>query len=60
MNRGTRHGWLMARHEAQKVTCPACHAPPGEVCTHPDGVPLGASPAHSQRLTAAEKENTDR
>ncbi|TKG67032.1 zinc finger domain-containing protein [Prauserella endophytica] len=47
--------WLEERNSAERVDCPACGAPAGSTCTHPDGVPLGASPAHSERITAADK-----
>jgi hypothetical protein len=43
------------RMDALKVHCRHCHAPIGEPCRGLDGKPLQAFPAHTSRITDAEK-----
>jgi hypothetical protein len=41
------------RFESEQFPCTDCGADIGQTCHHADGVPLGASPAHPARITAA-------
>lgn len=51
------HEWRMTRAEAEQVTCPECHAAPGQPCTNlTDGQPLGRLPAHWRRIHTADKD----
>lgn len=43
------------RRDAQAVFCRYCHALIGKPCTGIDGSPLQAFPAHTVRITDAEK-----
>lgn len=42
------------RQQAERVDCPGCGALAGESCVASDGVPLGKSPAHHQRIKASD------
>lgn len=48
--------WLGQRDEAETVTCPECHAGPGEHCRNVhDGQELVRLPAHWRRIHASEE-----
>lgn len=51
------HDWTAsrAREDALQVGCRYCHAVVGEPCTGDEGKPLEAFPAHTVRVTDAQK-----